>query len=109
MKTNSGKIFYLTKHTNNNFVNAYFSVKRPNFFQDGSFEAHPVKEWYNFTPRVTYRTLNAEEAEEKFAERGKILNHFAIMVNIFETFLTRKLNLFIAIKWESHNSFFSHI
>lgn len=48
---------------------------------DGSFEAHPVKEWYNFTPRVTYRTLNAEEAEERFAERGKILNHFAIMVS----------------------------
>ncbi|XP_059081020.1 general transcription factor IIF subunit 1-like [Tigriopus californicus] len=49
--------------------------------QDGSFEAHPVHEWYNFTPRVTYKTLNAEEAEEKFAERGKILNHFAVMVN----------------------------
>jgi transcription initiation factor TFIIF subunit alpha len=70
--------------------------------QDGSFEAHPVKDWYNFTPRVAYRTLNAEEAEEKFAERGnsrciiciihifsmqilcragKILNHFALMVN----------------------------
>jgi len=48
--------------------------------QDGSFEAHPVTEWYNFTPRVTYNTLNAEEAEERFAERGKILNHFAIMV-----------------------------
>jgi Transcription initiation factor IIF, alpha subunit (TFIIF-alpha) len=30
---------------------------------------------------VTYRTLNAEEAEERFAERGKILNHFAVMVN----------------------------
>jgi transcription initiation factor TFIIF subunit alpha len=22
---------------------------------DGSFEAHPIKEWYNFIPRVTYR------------------------------------------------------
>jgi len=49
--------------------------------QDGSFEAHPVKEWYNFTPRVNYKTLNAEEAEEKFAERSKILNHWAVMVN----------------------------
>ncbi len=39
-----------------------------------------MTEWYNFTPRVTYNTLNAEEAEERFAERGKILNHFAIMV-----------------------------
>jgi len=49
--------------------------------QDGSFEAHPIKEWYNFTPRVTYKTLDADEAEEKFAERGKILNHWAMMVN----------------------------
>jgi len=49
--------------------------------QDGSFEVHPVKEWYNFTPRANYKTLNAEEAEEKFAERSKILNHWAVMVN----------------------------
>lgn len=49
--------------------------------QDGSFEAHPIKEWYNFTPRVSYKTLDADEAEEKFAERGKILNHWAMMVN----------------------------
>ena len=48
---------------------------------DGAFEAHPVTEWYNFTPRATYKTLNSEEAEERFAERGKILNHFALMVN----------------------------
>lgn len=48
--------------------------------KDGSFEAHPVTEWYNFTPRVNYKTLNEEEAEERFAERSKILNHFAIMV-----------------------------
>ena len=30
---------------------------------------------------MSYKTLDAEEAEEKFAERGKILNNFAIMVN----------------------------
>jgi len=33
--------------------------------EDGSFEAHPVSEWYNFTPKLTYKTLDAEEAEEK--------------------------------------------
>lgn len=49
--------------------------------QDGAFEAHPIKEWYNFTPRVMYKTLNSEEAEERFAERAKILNHWAVMVN----------------------------
>ncbi|XP_040575631.1 general transcription factor IIF subunit 1 [Lepeophtheirus salmonis] len=49
--------------------------------QDGAFEAHPISDWYNFTPILTYKTLNSEEAEEKFAERGKILNHWALMVN----------------------------
>jgi len=49
--------------------------------QDGSFEVHPVKEWYNFTPRATYKTLNAEEAEERFEQRNKILNKWAVMVN----------------------------
>merc|ERR1712029_1095705 len=49
--------------------------------QDGSFEVHPVKEWYNFTPRATYKTLNAEEAEEKFEQRNKVLNKWAVMIN----------------------------
>merc|ERR1719412_2984741 len=48
---------------------------------DGSFEAHPIKEWYNFVPRIAYKTLDADEAEEKFAQRGKILNHWAVMLN----------------------------
>ncbi len=48
---------------------------------DGSFEAHPVKEWYNFAPRITHKTMDADEAELKFAERGKILNHWAMSIN----------------------------
>lgn len=48
---------------------------------DGSFEAQPIKEWYNFVPRVAYRTLDCDEAEEKFAERGKILNLWATQLN----------------------------
>ena len=31
--------------------------------------------------RATYKTLNAEEAEEKFEQRNKILNKWAVMVN----------------------------
>ncbi len=31
--------------------------------------------------RVNYKTFDADEAEERFAERGKILNHWAVMVN----------------------------
>merc|ERR1711874_793157 len=49
--------------------------------QDGSFEAYPVHEWYNFTPILRYKTLDADEAEERFARRGKILNKWAVMVN----------------------------
>ena len=46
-----------------------------------AIEAIPIKEWYNFIPRVNYRTLDAEEAEEKFAQRGKILNLWALNIN----------------------------
>ena len=48
---------------------------------DGSFEAYPIKEWYNFVPRVAYKTLDADEAEEKFAQRDKILNHWSMMLS----------------------------
>ena len=35
--------------------------------KDGTFEAMPVEEWYNFKPTISYSNLNAEEAEEEFA------------------------------------------
>ena len=59
--------------------------------KDGAFEAFPIKDWlvswmifllcsdlssslcrYNFTPIQRYKTLDAEEAEERFANRGKV-------------------------------------
>jgi len=49
--------------------------------EKGSFEAYPISDWYNFIPIMTYKTLDAEEAEEKYAQRGKILNKWAVMVN----------------------------
>ncbi|KAI1289821.1 General transcription factor IIF subunit 1 [Halotydeus destructor] len=51
------------------------------FFQasDGAFEAFPANEWYNFTPIQRYRSLTAEEAEEQFEKRDKILNFFSVM------------------------------
>ena len=49
--------------------------------EDGSFEAHPVKDWYNFTPVMTYKSLDADEAEEKFSQREKFLNRWSIMVH----------------------------
>jgi len=47
---------------------------------DGTFEAYPVAEWYNFTPIQRYKALSAEEAEEEFGRRDKVLNYFSIMV-----------------------------
>ncbi|KAB0392457.1 hypothetical protein E2I00_011297 [Balaenoptera physalus] len=46
---------------------------------DGAFEAFPVHNWYNFTPLAKHRTLTAEEAEEEWERRNKVLNHFSIM------------------------------
>lgn len=46
---------------------------------DGAFEAFPVQHWYNFTPMAKHRTLTAEEAEEEWERRNKVLNHFSIM------------------------------
>ena len=46
-----------------------------------TIEAIPIKEWYNFIPRVQYKTIDAEEAEEKFAQRDKYLNMWALKLN----------------------------
>ncbi|XP_033927813.1 general transcription factor IIF subunit 1 [Melopsittacus undulatus] len=46
---------------------------------DGAFEAFPVQHWFNFTPLAKHRTLTAEEAEEEWERRNKVLNHFSIM------------------------------
>ncbi|XP_039980182.1 general transcription factor IIF subunit 1 isoform X2 [Xiphias gladius] len=47
---------------------------------DGAFEAFPVHGWYNFTPLAKHRTLTAEEAEEEWGRRNKVVNHFSIML-----------------------------
>ncbi|XP_066498423.1 general transcription factor IIF subunit 1 [Hoplias malabaricus] len=47
---------------------------------DGAFEAFPVHGWYNFTPVAKHRTLTAEEAEEEWGRRNKVVNHFSIML-----------------------------
>lgn len=35
---------------------------------EGVFDALPVSEWYNFMPVGRYKTLDIDEAEEKFKE-----------------------------------------
>ncbi|KAJ4931803.1 hypothetical protein JOQ06_010243 [Pogonophryne albipinna] len=47
---------------------------------DGAFEAFPVNGWYNFVPQAKHRTLTAEEAEEEWGRRNKVVNHFSIML-----------------------------
>uniref|UniRef100_A0A3B5PZQ6 Transcription initiation factor IIF subunit alpha n=1 Tax=Xiphophorus maculatus TaxID=8083 RepID=A0A3B5PZQ6_XIPMA len=47
---------------------------------DGAFEAFPVHGWYNFTQQAKHRTLTAEEAEEEWGRRNKVVNHFSIML-----------------------------
>ncbi|XP_023237723.1 general transcription factor IIF subunit 1-like [Centruroides sculpturatus] len=46
---------------------------------DGVFEAFPVSEWYNFAPIQRYKALTAEEAEEQYNKRDKVLNYFSLM------------------------------
>ncbi|XP_051829460.1 general transcription factor IIF subunit 1-like [Antechinus flavipes] len=46
---------------------------------DGALEAFPVHNWYHFTPVARHRTLTAEEAEEEWERRNKVLNYFSIM------------------------------
>jgi len=48
--------------------------------KDGAFEAYPIDEWYNFQPIQRYNSLNAEEAEEQFEKRDKIMNYFSVMI-----------------------------
>jgi len=48
---------------------------------DGVFEVFPVQSWFNFTNVQKYKCLSAEEAEEEFGRRNKIMNYFSLMVS----------------------------
>ena len=41
--------------------------------KDG-FEAYPVEDWYGFTPVNVYKTMDFDEAEQKFQDRHKTLS-----------------------------------
>ncbi|PNF20227.1 hypothetical protein B7P43_G16184 [Cryptotermes secundus] len=47
---------------------------------DGAIEAFPLQEWYNFQPIQRYKSLTAEEAEEQFGRRNKLVNYFSLML-----------------------------
>ncbi|XP_053694782.1 general transcription factor IIF subunit 1 [Sabethes cyaneus] len=47
---------------------------------DGAIEAYPLHEWYNFQPIQRYKALSAEEAEQEFGRRKKVMNYFSLML-----------------------------
>lgn len=50
--------------------------------KDGSIEAFPLHEWYNFQPIQRYNTLTSEEAEEEFGRRRKCVNHWTMKMRM---------------------------
>lgn len=50
--------------------------------QDGSIEALPLNEWYNFQPIQRYKALTAEEAEEEFGRRRKCVNMWTMKMRM---------------------------
>ncbi|XP_013148461.1 PREDICTED: general transcription factor IIF subunit 1 [Papilio polytes] len=44
-----------------------------------TIEAFPLLEWYNFQPIQRYKALSAEEAEQEFGRRNKVINYFSLM------------------------------
>ncbi|XP_012268691.1 general transcription factor IIF subunit 1 isoform X2 [Athalia rosae] len=47
---------------------------------DGAIEAFPLHEWYNFQPIQRYKALSAEEAEQEFSRRDRVMNFFSLML-----------------------------
>lgn len=46
---------------------------------DSAIDAYPLQEWYNFQPIQRYKALSAEEAEQEFGRRNKVINYFSLM------------------------------
>uniref|UniRef100_A0A915PGQ8 Transcription initiation factor IIF subunit alpha n=1 Tax=Setaria digitata TaxID=48799 RepID=A0A915PGQ8_9BILA len=53
------------------------------FLKSGEeFHAYKVDEWYQFMPSSTHRTLDIDQAEERFRERNRVMNQFALKAQI---------------------------
>lgn len=57
---------------------SYFIFYKPKDSSD-SYEVCPIDEWYSVSATQRYKTLTAEEAEQKFEQRHKTLNLFSVM------------------------------
>lgn len=58
---------------------SYFIFYKPKNSTSDTYEVCPVDEWYNVSATQRYKTLTAEEAEQKFEQRHKTLNYFSVM------------------------------
>ncbi len=74
-----GKKFKGTKEGGVSDNTTYYLFTR-NDKDTGSVEAFPIASWFNFRPVQRFKALDAEEAEEKFAQRGRKLNMWSAMV-----------------------------
>ncbi|XGW11156.1 hypothetical protein V3C99_012563 [Haemonchus contortus] len=53
------------------------------FLKSGEeFLAYKVDDWHKFLPAITHKTLDIDQAEEKFLERNKVMNQFALKAQI---------------------------
>lgn len=50
--------------------------------KDGSIEALPLNEWYNFQPIQRFKPLTTEEAEEEFGRRRKCVNKWTMKMRL---------------------------
>ncbi|CAI4232208.1 unnamed protein product [Auanema sp. JU1783] len=53
------------------------------FVKEGdSFMAYKVDDMHRFIPAITHKTLDIDQAEEKFSQRNKVMNQFALKAQI---------------------------
>ncbi|VDM96918.1 unnamed protein product [Thelazia callipaeda] len=53
------------------------------FLKSGEeLHAFKVDEWHQFLPFLTHRTLDIDQAEERFRERNRVMNQFALKAQI---------------------------
>lgn len=59
--------------------NASYFVFYKSRDNSGAYEVCPIDEWYSVSATQRYKTLTAEDAEQKFEQRHKMLNLFSVM------------------------------
>lgn len=74
----TGRRFKATKDGGVGDNASYYVFYKPND-QSKTYEVCPIAEWYSVSATQRYKTLTAEEAEQKFEQRHKMFNYFSVM------------------------------